>query len=502
MSEDYEATSSFKKMDIDCKKYVVLDIETNGLWSGEDDILSISLYKPDDGKSFDKFLPLENADNVYTTIFNGIKKEDLVDATPLTQQDFDNLVEDFELKNRIILFYAPLRGFDDLFLRKYMEKHEISGFEELKFYNLKQRFFSSRYSSGNLTKDNLCILFGIPNVQKIHSGHNDCQLEWELFKKTEGYYYLVTEGELSDKVFRMKPGYIIPVSYLNSHINLYRTLKERPYIKLKKKLIEIMKIDFNDSVRLGENIDGLVLENLINSMLKVEKVNSMLFLLENKSKLDYVGEIPVTRRRTPLILNEDGSVKVKEREIQINDIIDEYRRKLLPVVEFIEQNIFNGEKIKSQELIINKKYNILSLCDLSSDLSVLEIKTGDKELSEYKEQLFYESNGRKCYFLQISIHKDPDTLKYTRVYFSFFSIDVHISEIVPEQWTIGIRKQKSLIYKKELEEKLEENNIALLGYINKTSPVKLQCKICGRKWEAQLYQRRKTPVCPVCMKKE
>lgn len=39
------------------KKYVVFDVETNGLRSKYDDLLSISFYKPDDGKTYNKFLP-------------------------------------------------------------------------------------------------------------------------------------------------------------------------------------------------------------------------------------------------------------------------------------------------------------------------------------------------------------------------------------------------------------------------------------------------------------
>ena len=46
---------------IDSSKYVVLDVETNGLSSENDDLLSISIYKPDDQKIFNKFLPLEKA---------------------------------------------------------------------------------------------------------------------------------------------------------------------------------------------------------------------------------------------------------------------------------------------------------------------------------------------------------------------------------------------------------------------------------------------------------
>lgn len=48
-----------EKMDTNPTKYVVFDVETNGLKSKKDDLLSISFYKPDDGKEYCKFLPLE-----------------------------------------------------------------------------------------------------------------------------------------------------------------------------------------------------------------------------------------------------------------------------------------------------------------------------------------------------------------------------------------------------------------------------------------------------------
>lgn len=48
-----------KRISTDPTEYVVFDVETNGLKSKRNDLLSISFYKPDDGKEYSKFLPLE-----------------------------------------------------------------------------------------------------------------------------------------------------------------------------------------------------------------------------------------------------------------------------------------------------------------------------------------------------------------------------------------------------------------------------------------------------------
>ena len=77
-------------------KYVVVDVETIGRWSKTDDLLSISFYKPDDGKEYNKFLPLELNKKITTTKINGITEQNLYGATALTQAEFDHIVEEFE----------------------------------------------------------------------------------------------------------------------------------------------------------------------------------------------------------------------------------------------------------------------------------------------------------------------------------------------------------------------------------------------------------------------
>ena len=93
---------------IDPTKYVVLDVETNGLSSVRDDLLSISIYKPDTGESYNRFLPLELNTSVVTTEINGIKTEDLNGFLPLTQAEVDEIIKVFELRERICVICMVL----------------------------------------------------------------------------------------------------------------------------------------------------------------------------------------------------------------------------------------------------------------------------------------------------------------------------------------------------------------------------------------------------------
>ena len=155
-----------KRISTNPTEYVVFDVETNGLVPQQHDLLSISFYKPDDGKEYSKFLPLELNHKVVTTDKNGITEHDLVGATALTQLEFDHIVEEFELKKRVILIYAG-RNFDASFLSAYMKRHRICGFEKLNFYNFKKNIISSRFSHGNITKDNLCSIFNVDGVKTV-----------------------------------------------------------------------------------------------------------------------------------------------------------------------------------------------------------------------------------------------------------------------------------------------------------------------------------------------
>lgn len=210
---------SFDKIDTSAKHYAVLDVETNGLRSKEHDLLSISIYKPDDNKLYNRFLPLELNKIIpkHITKINGITIKDVKNKNPLTQNEVDRLFDEYELDKRILLHYGDL---DKIFLKSYFKRHKLYGFSRLKFYNFKSLICSSRFLNGELSKDNLCKMFRIENVTDVHSGKNDCKLEWQLFEKIQGRPLLATEGDGWINLFVLNEDYMIPVSLLDTHTRL------------------------------------------------------------------------------------------------------------------------------------------------------------------------------------------------------------------------------------------------------------------------------------------
>ena len=219
---------------INSKDYVVLDVETNGLSSLKHDLLSISIYKPDDNKTYDRFLPLELNSFVETYWINGIDEDMLSGKTPLTQEEFDELVNDFELDRRTILTYGSI---DEKFIKNYLKRKKINGFEKLNFYNFKHDIISSKFSEGNITKDNLCNIYGIDGTKDIHSGLNDCILEWKLFEKMNGNKLII----ISNTVNEFNDEYMIPASYLQTYPNFKYSIKNYP--KINYELIPIKSFD-------------------------------------------------------------------------------------------------------------------------------------------------------------------------------------------------------------------------------------------------------------------
>lgn len=476
-------------MPVDKSKYVVLDVETNGL-RNNDDILSISIYKPDDGTSFNKYLPLELSKqlNPSATAVNGITIKDLAGATPLTQQDVYDLIHKFELDKRIILTYGE---FDKRMLKHYFIRKGLSGFDKLNFYNFKHDIISSRFSEGNVTKDNLCAVYKIKNIQRIHSSLNDCVLEWQLFEKMDGKKLFIT----NNKVFELNSDYIMPVSFFNTHPNLERHFPNFPCIIIETRMVKRFELQGSGISRFETNANGLLIEHLLNTMLKVKIQDSYPFLLANKSKLHFLGTLPSRIIDIPLFFKEDGTVREidprdKEKVEAFNISILKLKTQMLPVIEYISHEIFEDRNIMSQELVINKDDNILALCDLSTENTILEIKTNHKaDPFQYRNQLFYEARGRKCFLLQIDWSRLPD----------IFAIE--ISEV---RLSVGERPQKAGRKSSidTVQAKIDNKNIDVIQYAGQKAKLTLKCKVCEHEWQVTYRVAINSPKCPFCEPKD
>ena len=480
----FHNNASFK-CSVDPSKYVVLDVETNGLSSVRDDLLSISLYKPDTGEQYNRYLPLELNSSVLTTHINGITAKDLKGALPLTQDEVNTIINTFDLSKRIILTYG---GIDEKFVIKYFQRHHLQGIEYFAFYNFKHEIISSRFSEGNITKDNLCNLYGIENVQKVHSGSNDCILEWKLFERMNGHRLLIT----NNKVFEFNNEYIVPASYITSYPNLKYYLPNLPQITCDSRIVFSLPISAEQLKKFPTNFNGMIVEHLINSMLHVQKIHSEKILLENKKRLTYIGSLPSIIDVVPMIFNPDGSMTAtrpqdKKLANDINYVISNLKSLFMPLIEFIKTDVFKGDNISSQELVIHTDKKILALCDLSNSNAILEIKaTSFSSVQSYSEQLYYEAKGRKCYVLLTDWDLFPKALTY-----NIHEVSFDIKEYVDPKLA---RFEKA-------KETIESDEIELLSFIDTKSPVKLKCKVCGNEWNTSYYIAKTHHHCPNCAPK-
>lgn len=132
---------------------------------------------------------------------------------------------------------------------------------------------------------------------------------------------------------------------------------------------------------------------------------TMLFQMLNRKKLKKVGVLPSRIHQIDAIFNKDGTITAvnkedKKRVDDINKVTLIIKKEITPLIEYIKKTIFKNKDIMSQELVVNKDDNVMAKCDLSTDDTILEIKSFNNNIDKFKYQLYYESNGRNIYILQ------------------------------------------------------------------------------------------------------
>ncbi len=399
-------------------KYVVFDVETNGTRTANDDLLSLSIYDPTTGICYNKLFPLDLQPLVLTSWIHGITDNHLSNSLHFSQSEIDHIIDFFHLNDRTLLSFSGGKGnFDSTFLINYCKRHNLCGFEGLQYENIKSMLPSVGYGfEGQMTKDNLCRLFGIDGVQQVHSSQNDCILEWKLFEKIQDKDLFFIDNHL----YNYNDGYIVPISYLSKNPELAKFAKINvPYInahcteiykyKFPKKIVEVIK-------KFPTNITGIALENGIYAELNIVEQDNFKFLMQNKQNINYIGSLESNIKEIPVEIQKDGTIKSLDSKNdgiieEVNEITKLVIENLKGTLDYIKTKIFKDEQIVSQELCITDDKKVLALCDLSSQTKVLEIKTKPIPLDGAKniiddslvQQLYYESKGRDVYLLSIDI---------------------------------------------------------------------------------------------------
>lgn len=405
-------------MAIDESKYVVLDVETNGLTIGYD-LLSISLYLPDKDKKYERYLPPEKNKHVLpeASAINGITDEMVADKTPITQEEWDNLVLDFELDKREILHYGKI---DQTFIKDYLLSHGIKGFSKLTFHNIKRHFLTNSFSSGEYSKDNLCKGLGIDGVTDVHNGLNDCILEWKLFKKIEGGFVLCLRlGDWQMGMYKLSDKYYIPASRIRYFPNMKYAV-DLPDLKVDFEEIfslELSKKCYNKKDMWFQPA-GFASERIIRASLNAVNVEDDSFAKENFKNLELIGKFSYKpdEYEIPVIENSDGTLTAVREEDK--DAVEEMNRAMLqikselsPLFDFVKNEIFQKKPINTQETIINDELRSFGYTDFSNDVACLEMKFSDGMMDDFyfnkyhplinkhKYQLYILSNGRPTYLL-------------------------------------------------------------------------------------------------------
>lgn len=162
---------------------VYLDVETTGLNPVIDDIISIAAFQPSTGKTFQKYLPLEKQTAISSDItdINGITALTLINSLPLTQEDVDNIIANFNLRSNKITIWTGNNMFDMVFLHCYFANHNLIDRGTFEFQNAREAAVQYPDFSDihGFSKDTIAAAFSI-DLSLSHRALEDCKIEAQI----------------------------------------------------------------------------------------------------------------------------------------------------------------------------------------------------------------------------------------------------------------------------------------------------------------------------------
>ncbi len=219
---------------------------------------------------------------------------------------------------------------------------------------------------------------------------------------------------------------------------------------------------------------------------------TILFQTLNRQKLRKIGVLPSKLYQIEAIYNKDGTITAvnkvdKKRVNEINKVTLIIKKEIVPLIDYIKKNIFKNKDIMSQELVVNEEDNVMAKCDLSTDDAILEIKSFNSNIDNFKYQLYYESNNRDIYILQTFWKK-------RELYFKIYKVDpIECSE---EEML------KKRLSKYQYKIALKSNvTIQILSYTDDSEKVTARCLLCKHEWTNRradnLMERCYCPICKI-----
>ena len=235
---------------------------------------------------------------------------------------------------------------------------------------------------------------------------------------------------------------------------------------------------------------------MIDVLVGAEEQNNSSFLIENKSKSEFIGSMFWEMNTVDVFVNSDGTIsffdpRYRKEEKKVNSQIEILKSELSDVVDYIKKDIFKSKKVLSQEMSVDE--GVLALCDLSTEDAVLEIKTYEIDnWDDYKLQLYYEAKGREMYCMTVDWDRASKSVQI-----NFYRIDLVLNGFSMKKNARADRVKRQT---EMLNRAMNNENLEVIKYFENTLPVTIRCNKCNNTFEKKVRSITESSgvKCPYC----